>query len=54
MGLEEIVADHACEVEAKSVFPRERPIVIDRRLLAYFSQLLKLRRGRVTIKGGVT
>ena len=27
MGLEEIVADHACEVEAKSVFPRERPIV---------------------------
>jgi hypothetical protein len=22
MGLEEIVADHACEVEAKSVFPR--------------------------------
>jgi hypothetical protein len=27
MGLEEIVADHAREVEAKSVLPRERPIV---------------------------
>jgi hypothetical protein len=29
--------------------------LIDRRLLAYLSQLVKLRRGRVTtIKGGVT
>jgi len=26
IGLEEIVAHHACEVKAKSVFPRERSI----------------------------
>src|ERR1700730_14302581 len=33
IGLEEIVADHAGEVEAKSVFPRERPIVETRDVL---------------------
>ena len=27
IGLEEIVADHASQVEAKGVFPRERPII---------------------------
>jgi hypothetical protein len=33
IGLEEIVADHACEVEAKAVFPWERPIVEARQVV---------------------
>ena len=45
IGLGEIRADHAGEVEAKSVFPRERPIVETRDILLLYVSEGKLTHG---------
>jgi hypothetical protein len=45
IGLEKIVADHAREMEAKSVFPRERPVLETRDVLFLYAPEGKVTHG---------